>query len=306
MKKAQYGLTEAGFVIKPLSVILEEEKDAFKESFGDDVDLSGESVAGAYIGNQTAKISALWEQLEGLWNAGDKDSASGVFLDRLAAFVNVEREKGESDTELRASMTNKQKQATCTEPAIENAISKLTGVSYAKVYSNRDISPFGSRPAKSYEAVVVGGDSQEIAETIFKNGPAGIQAYGNTVMSVKDSQGFDWEIGFSRPLQKYVWIEIALTLYDEEEFPQGAVQGIKNNIVEWGAENLGVNVDLIFQRLNIPIYKVPGIASAEIKVATTLDASTPPEESDYKAENIEIGEVEIAVIDESRISISVE
>ena len=92
MKKTQYGLSEAGFVIKPLSVILEEEKEAFKQSFGDDVDLSGESVAGAYVGNQAAKIAELWAQLEGLWNAGDVDSAGGVFLDRLAAFVNVQRE----------------------------------------------------------------------------------------------------------------------------------------------------------------------------------------------------------------------
>ena len=92
MKKTQYGLTDAGFVIKPLSVILEEEKEAFRGVFGDDIDLSDESVAGAYVGNQAAKLAALWDQLEGLWNAGDKDSATGIFLDRLAAFVNVERE----------------------------------------------------------------------------------------------------------------------------------------------------------------------------------------------------------------------
>ena len=57
------------------------------------MDLSDESVAGVYVGNLSAKIAALWEQLEGLWNAGDVDSASGVFLDRLASFVNVKREE---------------------------------------------------------------------------------------------------------------------------------------------------------------------------------------------------------------------
>ena len=481
MKKTQYGLSEAGFVIKPLSVILEEEKEAFKQSFGDDVDLSGESVAGAYVGNQAAKIAELWAQLEGLWNAGDVDSAGGVFLDRLVAFVNVQREgakktqvvaclwgdegtqvvKGtlaklsstndvfeltqaveisrknalgveiavtqaasfslvignesividceegdteetlleklaaeievrcedvksektrekmllivskdgvsafsfeitgaleikavgspaffacqeagriyapsgtltkmvsnvqgvssiinyatgttgrdaESDTELRLNLGTRQKQATCTEGAIENALAKLDGVTYARVHSNRGISEAAGRPPKSFEAVVEGGDEQTIAETIFAHGPCGIQAFGNTTRTVKDSQGFDWQIGFSRPVKKNIWIHIILSLYAEEEFPTGAVQAIKSNIIEWAGKNLGVGVDLIFQRLNIPIYKVPGIASAEIKVATTLDASTPPEESDYKAENIEIGEVEIAVIDESRISISVE
>ena len=481
MKRTQYGLTEAGFVIKPLSVILEEEKEAFRSAFGDDVDLSDESVAGAYVGNQAAKLAALWEQLEGLWNAGDKDSASGMFLDRLAAFVNVSREpakktqvtaclwgkpgtevpKGslsklstteelfaltktvtiskdtllgielkvsdvndlsliintvtvsispeegdteedlrdalieavtsrfsdslstetvgddglriiasdgvtdfyadvsgvleikslgtpavfaakeagriyapsgtltkmvsnvsgvdsitnyatgvtgrdaESDTELRQNMTARQKQATCTEPAIENAISKLTGVTYTRVYSNRDIIEVDGRPPKSYEAVVVGGDSQVIAETIFANGPAGIQAYGNTVQTVKDSQGFDWQVGFSRPVNKNIWVKIVLSLYDEEEFPAGGANAIKSNIVEWGAVNLGVAVDLIFQRLSIPVYAVPGIAHADIKVAATLDPDTPPDDSAYQAANISIGEVEIAVLDESRISVEV-
>lgn len=481
MKKTQYGLTDAGFVIKPLSVILEEEKEAFRGVFGDDIDLSDESVAGAYVGNQSAKLAALWEQLEGLWNAGDKDSATGIFLDRLAAFVNVEREaakktqvtaclwgdegtnvpKGtlaklsttedlfaltkavditktnilgievsvsneadlsiilgtttlsvtfsesdtkedlrdslsaqitenlgetlsvedvgdeglrilsadgvtafsadvsgaleiksvgspgvfaaknagriyapsgtltamvsnvsgvssvtnyatgvtgrdaESDTELRVQLDTRQKQATCTEPAIENAVSKLTGVTYARVYSNRGLVEVSGRPPKSYEAVVVGGDSQTIAETIFANGPAGIQAYGNTEMTVKDSQGYDWTIGFSRPVNRNIWIKIVLTLYDEEEFPAGGASAVKSNIVSWGAENLGVAVDLIFQRLAIPVYAVPGIAHAEIKVASTLDPDTPPDAGEYASANIAIGEVEIAVLDESRISVEV-
>ena len=482
MKKTQYGLTDAGFVIKPLAVILEEEKEAFRSAFGDDIDLSGESVAGAYVGNQAAKLAALWEQLEGLWNAGDKDSASGMFLDRLASFVNVQREKkkksqvtaclwgdegtavpkgtlaklsttkdvfsltktveisktnllgmqvkasdeadlsitigtttvpvafeegdtkqdlrdslaeqiaeifgetlfvenvgddgllilsidgltafsadvsgalevvslgspalfaaknagriyvpsgtlnsmvsnisgvssvtnyatgvtgrnAESDTELRVGMNTRQRQATCTEPAIENAISKLTGVTYARVYSNRKEYEVEGRPPKCYEAVVVGGDEQSIAETIFANGPGGIQAYGNTTLTVKDSQGYDWDVGFSRPVSRNIWIKIVLSLYDEEEFPSGGVAAVKNKIIEWGSENLGVAVDLIFQRLAIPVYSVPGIASADIKVAATLDPDTPPDPSEYESANIAIGEVEIAVLDESRISVEVE
>lgn len=480
MKTAQYGLTESGFVIKPLSVILEEERQAFRAAFGDDVDLSDESVAGAYVGNQSAKIAALWEQLEGLWNAGDVDSAGGVFLDRLAAFVNVEREaalatqvtaclwgsegttvpKGtlarlattadiffmsaaatiarekllgirvkvteaaacsvaientavsvsegecgtveglrdllaerieekfdalsvepvgddslevlatdgvtsfsadvsgaleivslgspaafvakesgriyapsgtltvmvsnisgvesitnyatgttgrdaESDTELRTSLSARQKQATGTETAIENALSALAGVTYARVRSNRGMSVLDGMPPKSYEPIIVGGDSTEIAETIKAIGPAGVQPYGNTSVTVKDSQGFDWDIGFSRPVSRNIWVKVALTLYDEEEFPAGGVSAVRNNIVDWGADNLGVAVDLIFQRLNIPVYKVPGIASADITVASTLDPDTPPAADEYKAENVAVGEVEIAVLDEGRISVEV-
>lgn len=481
MKTTQYGLTDAGFVIKPLAVILEEEKEAFRKAFGDDVDLSGESVAGAYVGNQAAKLAALWEQLEGLWVAGDRDSAGGIFLDRLAAFVNVEREQAkstsvtaciwgseetavpkgafaklsttgdlfyllravtvtkekllglemevveleaasltidgyalnfepdgaeekedyrdriiseienvfdeklnvsaiegsgirivatdgvtsfsvdvsggieaslfgapaefaakesgriyvpsgtlsemvsnvsgvdkitnyatgntgrgaESDTELRTSMVTRQRKAKCTDQAIENSLSVLAGVTYARVYSNRDIVSVNGRPPKSFESVVIGGERKEIAHAIFSNMPAGIQPFGNTSEIVRDSQGFDWDIGFSRPVNRNIWVKVVLTLYDEEEFPKNGASVVCDNILHWSDSNLGVAADVIFQRLMKPIYTVPGIAHADIKIASTADPDAAPDDSEYKAENIAIGEVEIAVFDTGRISVEV-
>lgn len=74
MKAAQYGLTRAGFMAKPLAVILEEER----EAFGGDVDVGGESVAGAYVGNIAAKLAALWSQLEGVYLAGDRAAAAAT------------------------------------------------------------------------------------------------------------------------------------------------------------------------------------------------------------------------------------
>jgi hypothetical protein len=46
-----------------------------------------------YVGNQAIKMARLWEVAEGLWDAGDLNAAAGVYLDRLAAFVNVSRQK---------------------------------------------------------------------------------------------------------------------------------------------------------------------------------------------------------------------
>jgi uncharacterized phage protein gp47/JayE len=478
----QYGLTDAGFVAKTLSVILNEERIAFQTTFGVDIDISDESIAGAYIGNQAAKQAQLWEQLDRLWNAGDRDSSSGSALDRLVALVNVQREAAiatqvtaclwgkentpapanvlaklsttsdifmlarevtiskdnligivikiseltagaaysfklknsvisvtattndtketlrdkmseaieaalpglftteaqgedslkihitdgvtafaavenddkletpllgaeanftaqetgsiyvpigtlsimvsnvsgvdsiynyatgitgraaESDTELRLNLGTRQKQATCTETAIQNILETLAGVSYVKVYSNRNILLDGERPPKSYEAVIFGGSDETIAETIFANGPAGVQAYGNTEITVKDSEGYDWVIGFSRPVSRYIWIKISVTLYSEEEFPVNGLDVIKDSIISWGTKNLGVAVDLIYQRLNTPIYQVAGIATAEIKVAVSTAPDTAPADEDFHAANIPIGDVEIAVLDKGRIS----
>jgi uncharacterized phage protein gp47/JayE len=92
----EYGLAEQGFTAKPFSVILEEEREAWKAAFGCEIDTSADTPEGAYIGNQAMKLAQLWEKMEGLWAAGDSDSASGVYLDRLAAMVNVERKPAEA------------------------------------------------------------------------------------------------------------------------------------------------------------------------------------------------------------------
>jgi len=476
----EYGLTKNGFISKPLSVLLEEERAAYKAAFGEDIDISDDSVAGKYIGNQVAKFTQLWELLDGLWSVGDVDSAKGIYLDRLARLVNVERvaaiktqvteciwgdegtsiqsrslaklsttgdifflrdavkinrenligfwikissvEPGEiysfqikgltisytaivdddeesitlalkekietelpglftvenfgkdglkvhitdgvspfvfetndekievvllgayavylavtagnifvpigtltklvsnisvdsiynyatgltgrameSDTELRFNMGNRAKQALANEIAIQSKIAmEVPGVEYSKVYSNRTMQEYNGRPPKSYETVVIGGDERTIAQTIFDSGPAGVQPFGNTTVTIYDSEGSPWEIGFSRPVNQYIWIKIGIAKYHEELFPINGNDLIKDNIVTWSKNNLGVGVDLIYQRLGIPVYTVSGIANADIKVARTTNLN-PPAEEEYKSENIEIGEVEIAVFDRGRI-----
>lgn len=208
----------------------------------------------------------------------------------------------ESDTELRMGLGTRQKQSTANEVAIQNEILKVSGVEYARVYSNRDIVKVDGRPPKSYEAVVVGGDEQEIAELIFEKGPAGVEAFGNIIKDVVDSEGFHWDIGFSRPKNRYVWVKVDYSQNSEEDLPLDVVSAIQDNIIAWGQAALNVGVDLIYQKMFRPVYDVRGIGFAAIKVAVTSDL-TPPEDEDYLSKNIEINEVEIAVLDKARITV---
>ncbi|MDR2494433.1 MAG: hypothetical protein LBD24_04320, partial [Spirochaetaceae bacterium] len=224
----------------------------------------------------------------------------------LEAVVNyasgVTGRAAESDTEFRVGLENRQKQAGGNETAIENELKKLTGVRYAKVYGNRAIVEYQGRPPKSYEAIVIGGIDHEIARTIFAVGPAGIQAFGNTVVTVLDDEGFSWETGFSRPVNRYIRVGIGISLTGEELFPVNAAERIKENIEAWGAKSQSVGADFISQRINMPVFQVPGIAYADIKAAVISDL-TAPAESGYAAVNIPIGEREIALIDRSRIEV---
>ena len=477
----EYGLTDKGFVAKPFSVILEEERQAWKDTFGYDIDTSTDTPEGAYVSNQAIKLAQLWEKMEGLWAAGDPDSASGVYLDRLASLVNVEREKAqstrvyealwgeegtsilsghlarlssgeqfalsgsvkigrekllgfmfkitsveegavysitiggrkysytaaeeddeaaiqdglfgqieaivqgeyvavnngedgmeihsaagivpfalfcdddkiefpmlgaygvylavipgatfaavgslnkivsnvsgldhiinyatgitgrevESDPELRIGIRNRQKMASGNERALENEIGKVPGVLYRRVYSNRSKQECNGRPPNSYEAVVVGGVDQEVAEKIFEKGPGGIQPFGNTVVEVIDSEGFTWEIGFTRPVNRYIWLKITFEKNPEETFPVNGIELLKRNIDVWGAENQKVGVDFIYQNLYKPIYSVSGIRKAQILVAVTDDLESPGD-GEYEEANIEIDERQIAIVDRTRIAI---
>jgi uncharacterized phage protein gp47/JayE len=209
----------------------------------------------------------------------------------------------ESDTELRMRLGTRQKQATANEIAIQNEILKISGVQYARVYSNRDKAEVDGRPPKSYEAVVVGGDEQQIAELIFDVAPAGIQAFGKITKDVTDSEGFHWDIGFSRPANKYIWIKIDYSRNTEEDLPLDVVSAIQNNIMTWCQTALNVGVDLIYQKMFRPVYDVAGIGFAAIKVAASYDL-TPPEEPAYHSENVAVSEVEIAILDKARIMVT--
>lgn len=481
----EYGLTDNGFIIKPFEKILEEQKTDFKTIFGDDIDLSVESVAGAYCYNQSIKIAQLWELLGGLYASTDINSATSVYLDRLATFLNVERNSAskttvavalwgnnetnipagnitkdensnqyllrtatsisknnavgiaikilskdkdnvftftinetlitytaaanetkktiktalknaidtafpniyifdnadddilkfhlsagtgsdvffittnetleikkvatigtydcsvagavyvgterlnqvvtkingldsvinyiegetgkdvEDDDTFRIAIKTRQKNASGNEIAIENAIRKLNDVEYCKVYSNRAMYNINDRPPKSFECVVIGGDDKEIAETIFNIAPAGIEAYGKTMVQVLDLEGFSWNIGFTRPSNKYLWIKIKYKLNQEETPSENIEQGIKDNLIAWGLDNLSIGTDVIFQKMYKPIYDINGIAEAEIKLAATNDLIEPIE-SEFKTTNISISETEIALIDSSRITVEIE
>jgi hypothetical protein len=104
-------------------------------------------------------------------------------------------------------------------------------------------------------------------------------------------------------VNKYIWIKIGWLPNTEEDLPLNVADAIQTSIMDWSASKINVGADLNYQKLFRPIYDIPGIGFVEIAVAVTDDL-IPPEEDDYSSENIQIGEVEIAAIDSSRMFIN--
>lgn len=476
-----YGLTDGGFIVKPYAQIEKELEEDFKSSFGEEIDVSPTSIAGAYLRTIAVKISQIWEVLGGLYASGDINSSWGVYLDRLAYLVRVQRmgetstranvalwgnegtaisaghlvkdAKGnqyaltrdvtlenplcgiqlkfsgtyeetysliisgiqvdyvrgqhevkaalitgflnkieslfpstfsmeriddstvqiyasdyvskfsfapnsdnleiklwgqngvysamtpgalycapeslvkivnnvdglkscinyaqgasgsetESDDDFRNSIKRKQNSATGTDTALEKVVSELDEVSYARCYSNRMmVTDSNGRPAKSFEIVVDGGDDTEIAQAIFDYMPAGIQAWGTTVVTIKDSKGKDWEIGFSRPERKYLWIDVSYAVNGEESISQTVETDMRNALVTFAAGNINIGTDIIYQKFIRVLYSMDGLSTVNVKVALT-DTAEKPDDAYYHARNIQIADREFAVLSADQITIS--
>lgn len=159
----------------------------------------------------------------------------------------------------------------------------------------------GGRPPKSFEAIVEGGSNEDIGQKIWETKPAGIQTYGNTQVTIQDSQGNDQTIYFSRPSEIFIWVQVDLTLYSEETFPTDGTTQVAEAILSYGS-SLGVGVDVLIQRVNAQIFNVPGIASGSMQLAATTNIADSPV---FGISDLIIDETQISVWDLARISVTV-
>lgn len=161
------------------------------------------------------------------------------------------------------------------------------------------------RPPKSFEVVVEGGTNLAIAQKIWQTKPAGVQTFGNVNdydgVPITDSQGNTQFISFSRAVPIYIWANIQVSLYGGETFPPTGLQQIEAAVLAYG-NTLGIGVDVLIQRVQAQVFTVPGVGSATVTLAATLNADGSPV---YGSSNIVIGESSVSVWDASRITVSV-
>lgn len=181
--------------------------------------------------------------------------------------------------------------------AIRSRLLEIDEVTAARVFDNKTMvtDAFG-RPPKSIEAVVQGGDDDEIAAVMWAVSPAGIELYGSTATTIIDSQGFTQPIEFSRPTGIPIYIDITVVT-DPAIFPINGDDAIAEAIVDYGDENFSIGDDVITTEIYCPIHEVQGI------LGITIDIGIAPAPSGTA--NIAIADDEISVFDTSTISITV-
>lgn len=168
----------------------------------------------------------------------------------------------ETDEELRIRFRNtKLERSSNILDSLYSALLNLDGVEEVRIYENdTDIIDSNGVLPHSFLPVVLGGSSQLIAETIWKNKPMGILSQGNTVIQITDSQGFVHNIGLERPNPVTIYVIVNLSEDTEANtpFPGDGVQQVQDSIISYAASNFGVGKDVIYSRLFTPINQIPG------------------------------------------------
>jgi uncharacterized phage protein gp47/JayE len=124
-------------------------------------------------------------------------------------------------------------------------------------------------PPHSVEALVQGGEDQDIWDRLFASVAAGIATTGNTSGNATDSQGTLWPMEFSRPVEVPIYVAITLT-YDADEYEGDTA--VKAAIAALGDGQV-VGRDAVASRISAAAFSVGGVL--DVTVVHLDDAPTP-------------------------------
>ncbi|QCT03281.1 baseplate protein [Paenibacillus algicola] len=230
-------------------------------------------------GTVTAAIEALDSGSQGNVAAGAITIIVNPNPD-ITAVSNPERTQGGREKETDAEFRDRMDQAVAgggaaSLDALRGALLRLDNVRAAAVIENNTMQadPVG-RPAKSYQAYVLGGDDQAIAEMIFQKGAAGIESHGDITVQVPDLGGYVHDVKFSRAEE--VQLQISVDVTKNDSYPADGDEQIRSALVRYvGGEDggsyyngLNMGASVIYTRLISAVYSVPGVEDVSVLVGS--------------------------------------
>lgn len=170
----------------------------------------------------------------------------------------------ESDTDLRNRYKfSKSFIQTGNREAMYAALYSLSGVRYVNVQENIQDIPFEGRSAHGIVVTVLGGDEQEIAQTIDKY-RAFAYTDGSIEIGLTDINGSPYSVRFNRPEIVPIKVKLSLTT-DTNVFPTDGMLRIQNALIDY-ISKLNVGEDVIWSKLFTPINTVNGQSVNEMLI----------------------------------------
>lgn len=276
----------------------------FNDQFSTDSEITIGIEGTAYVRATSLNIGPV-DVSEGTWSLNQSISGiSSVVVSNdgvIGRFV-------ETDAEIKARAENTVHDGLATLPTIKSYIeNNVTGITSVSVIENEtSLTDINGRPPHSIEVMVLGGSDEEIARAIYKSKAAGIKAYGTHLPGdgylVSDSNGGAHYVNWSTLSTAYLWINVTITLYEEEILPNNYIHLISQAIVEWAQKEYTFGKDVIPLRICVPVYSVDGIEDVMISVAVAYNSETTPTE--YTTSKIQINEAFAVIASPERITVN--
>jgi uncharacterized phage protein gp47/JayE len=213
----------------------------------------------------------------------------------------------ETDIQLRQRFFNigKNSRSFATAEAIISAFQNpnlIENISYVNLIENRTNSvDLNGLPAHTICLIVSGGDNSNIANLLWKTSPAGINFYGNTQVSIKDSLGNPQLISFTRPSSVYIYIKIKTFVKVGQALSSTDTQKIINSVLEYG-KNLKAGDDVY-----INVMSAYGLLAAsdvleniELQIGSSLNSNV--QAVAFASNDIQISITQAAVFNQNFIS----
>ncbi len=176
--------------------------------------------------------------------------------------------------------------------AIRGALLQVSGVTFARVLVNNTLTTDSNGiTAKAIAAIIVGGNDQEIAQTLFLRTAATANYFGTTTVNITDNQGEVYPIRWIRPTEVDIFINLDITITNSNVFPGNGADLIREAIigyVQQGASALGITSgfkdlgfvpgeDVTVGRLYTPVNSIDGhtVTTLEIGLSAGTTAVTP-------------------------------
>lgn len=180
--------------------------------------------------------------------------------------------------------------------AVRAALLDVDGVTAVTVFMNvTSETDADGLPPKSVEALVQGGDEQDIFDALLATVAAGIETHGTVTGSATDSQGTTHVIKFSRPAEITVYASVTLSK-DPGAYPTDGDARVESAIVAYGdAQPTGKNV--VSSAISAQCFAVAGV----LDVTSVLISTTP---GPVSSATIPVNVRQLAVYDTSRITVT--
>lgn len=232
-------------------------------------------------GSGTVAIEALESGAGGNWDTGMITVVVNPVPD-VTSVTNTAPTTGGREKETDAEFRNRFDQSVAgggaaSVDALRGALLRLPAVRAATVIENTTMTmDSAGRPPKSFEAYVLGGEEQEIAEIIFATKSGGVEAHGSISKQVEDLGGLAHTVKFSRAAE--VGISVSVRVTKNDQYPADGDEQVRAAIIRYigGTDSAGsyynglsMGGPVVFTRLISAVYSVEGVEDVELSVGKT-------------------------------------